>query len=130
MALVTIALTADETEKLLQLIGHDGAVADQIDLVNLVKALYRTLVAFQDGGAPDELGIQVSAEQLLLVHRQFTPPAFGTGGREFQAKLARAFVEIERLEDIPDIEAAFTVEGQEFGRTERLGLAQWEDLEP
>jgi hypothetical protein len=129
MALITIEVSVDETEKLLQLLGHDGATFDQIDLVNLVKSLYRTVVAFEGADTSQCLGLQISTDQLLLIHRYFTPQAFGNGGREFQAKLARAFVELERREDIPDIEALTTVDGQEFGQSERLGLAQWEDLE-
>jgi hypothetical protein len=129
MGIVTIHLTVDETDKLLQLLGHDSAVLEQVDLVTLVKALYRTLIAF-DGTSPSAtLTFQVSGDQLLIIHRYFTTAAFGPGGREFQQKLAEAFVAVERLEDIPEIEAADTIDGQPFGRTERLGLAQWEDLE-
>ncbi len=130
MAMVTIEVSRDETDKLLQLLGHDSAVQEQVDLVNLVRALYRTLVAFDLKCASEELGIQVSGDQLLLIHKQFTTAAFGMGGREFQLKLANAFVENDRLEVIPEIEAEETVEGcQAFGQVERLGLAYWEELE-
>ena len=130
MSLVTIEVSRDETDKLLQLLGHDSAVQEQVDLINLVRSLYRTLVAFDGKSMPDELGIQSSGDQLLLIHKQFTTAAFGVGGREFQLKLANAFVELERLEDIPEIEADQPIEGcQDFGTTERLGLAYWEELE-
>lgn len=129
MALVPLDITVEETEKLLQLIGHDPSVAEQVDVVNLVKALYRTLTAFDCKCPPASLDISLNLDQLLAIHRQFTPAAFGVGGREFHAKLGRAFVAYERLEMIPEIETEATVDGQEFGRTEQLGLAQWRDLE-
>ena len=128
-ASVRVILSADEVEKLLTLCGHDGNTAEEIDCVNLVKSLYRARAAFECSSSPGALPVELTDSQLYLVHRSFTPQAFGQGGREFQLKLALAFVELERAQDVPGIAHVETVPGQEFGIAERLGLVQWSELE-
>ncbi len=105
MLAVDLALTRDETVVLLNLLGHSGEAATEIEVVNLVKALYRTLYVFEHEPATGLLSISMEADTLYHVHRVFSPQAFGTGGRAFQAKLSDAFVRLDRLEDIPEIEA-------------------------
>lgn len=123
-----VELSSDEVERLLDLIGHDAATADEWEMVSLVRSLYRQRHAFADAHPPATLFLELSRRQLDLLHRYFTPAAFGPGGREFRLKLSRAFVEMERLEDIPEIEEEPTVELDEtFGEEERRRLAAWKD---
>lgn len=126
---VTIALGCEEVEKLLDLLGHDGATADDWDLVSLVHSLYRQRLAFADRNPPVLLTIELSQKQLDLIHRYVTPTAFGQGGREFRLKLARAFVEIERREDLPDLDLTPPVDREEPGTEERERLRRWREGE-
>lgn len=94
--MATITVTKEETEKLLDLLGHADTTAPENDMVKMVTSLYRALMAFEKDATL--LPWTISKEQLYLLHRYFTPTAFGQGGREFQKKLALAFIEIERIE--------------------------------
>lgn len=123
---VRLTVTSEEVEKLLDLLGHDNATAEDWDLVSLIRSLYRHRLAFADRNPPSSLDLEASQKQLDLIHRYFTPAAFGQGGREFRLKLAQAYVAIERFEDIPDIEEAAPLEMEEFGAELRQRLSQWE----
>ena len=119
MLAVDLALTRDETMALLNLLGHSGETATEIEVVELVKALYRTLFAFEHEPATGTLSLHVEGTALYHIHRVFSPQAFGAGGRGFQGKLADAFVRLDRLEDIPEIEAEEPVpEPEQRGFTE------------
>jgi hypothetical protein len=125
---VKIEVTCEEVDKLLDLLGHDGATAEDWEMVALIRSLYRQRCAFADAHPPALLAIHVTQKQLDLVHRYFTPAAFGQGGREFRVKVARAFIECERLEDIPDIERIEPVtDDAEFGDEQRQQLSRWKE---
>lgn len=98
---ISIQVTQIETMSLLDLIGHDGDTFDDLDIHKIVKSLYRTYAAFSPG--VNAIDIELTDRQLYLVHRYFTPTSFGAGGKEFRNKIARAFVELERLQDMPEL---------------------------
>lgn len=122
MLTVAINVTQVEAAKLLELIGHDEHALDY-DVVQLVRALYRTLHGFAGDKA---LPLELPEIGLTVLHRYVTAQAFGQGGREFLAKLAEAYVEIERLEDLPDVAVGGEDEDEPFGSSMRMRMGQWE----
>ena len=87
---VPLPISQVEMDKLLDLVGHDGACSE------LVVRMYLCLMAYSND--KEELPLEVSKEDILSIHKVFTPTAFGQGGREFRLKLGSCIVEIERME--------------------------------
>ena len=87
---VMLPLEKGEVEKLLDLVGRDGTCK------KLVVRLYLCLMAFTN--EHQTLTIDVAKDDILDIHKVFSPSTFGSGGREFRIKLGNAIVEIERIE--------------------------------
>lgn len=122
---VSLFLKSTEVEQLLNLIGHDEHAFDN-SVVKIVRSLYLMKTAFSSD--TEEMPIEMEEEGLVTIHKYVTAQAFGQGGREFLVKVARAFVELERLELMPEI-ALVEEDGTAWDEKAKLGVARWKDLE-
>lgn len=97
-----LLVSAEDTCKLLDMIGHGDDWADNDCTKLVMDVLYPALDGMLDG---DEREIEIDRDQLYLVHKAFTVRAFGEGGREMQRRLAHAAALLLNAELLGDIEA-------------------------
>lgn len=97
-----LLVSAEDTCKLLDMIGHGDDWADNDCTKLVMDVLYPALDGMLDG---DEREIEIDRDQLYLIHKAFTVRAFGEGGREMQRRLAHAAALMANAEVLGDIEA-------------------------
>lgn len=97
-----LLVSAEDATKLLDMVGHGDDWADVHCTQLVLDILYPALDGMLDG---DEREIEISRDQLYIVHKAFTTRGFGEGGREMQRRLAHAAALMANAELLGDIEA-------------------------
>lgn len=97
-----LLVSTEDAAKLLDMVGHGDDWADNDCTKLVLDILYPALDGMVDG---DEREIEVSRDQLYILHKAFTTRGFGEGGREMQRRLARAAALLANAELLGDIEA-------------------------
>jgi hypothetical protein len=125
----TISLSFEETEKLLSRLGHEPWELDKPEVIDLIRILYRAWAVLDESGSDDDVSLSLGPEHLILIHRAFDPDTYGLWAHELRAKLARAFIQLDRLETIPGLDDIAVVDGAEDRADVRLRLAEWRERE-
>lgn len=97
-----LLVSTDDAAKLLDMVGHGDDWADNDTHKLIMDTLYPALDGMLDG---DEREIEVSRDQLYILHKAFTTRGFGEGGREMQRRLAHAAAILLNAELLGDIGA-------------------------
>lgn len=97
-----LLVSTDDAAKLLDMVGHGDDWADNDTHKLVMDTLYPALDGMLDG---DEREIEVSRDQLYIIHKAFTTRGFGEGGREMQRRLAHAAAILANAELLGDIGA-------------------------
>lgn len=96
-----LLVSAEDAAKLLDMVGHGDDWADNDTHKLVMDTLYPALDGMLDG---DEREIEVTRDQLYIIHKAFTTRGFGEGGREMQRRLAHAAALMANAELLGDIE--------------------------
>lgn len=97
-----LLVSTDDAAKLLDMVGHGDDWADNDTHKLIMDTLYPALDGMLDG---DEREIEVTRDQLYIIHKAFTTRGFGEGGREMQRRLAHAAAILLNAELLGDIGA-------------------------
>ena len=114
----------DDVCKLLDIVGHADDWAS-VDTRNLVCDVLYPAFDGMEGGEVREL--EIKADDLYLIHRYFTPTAWGQGGREFQCKLAHAITLLSNVTALGEI-AEMTVGGEDEDLPEAYTEAETREM--
>lgn len=90
---IELELNMSEVSRLLLLLGHDYFNTENY---SIVKKLYKLLYKYNDVTDPVKILLKINEEELYIIHKNFSPNAWGEDWKVFRMKLATAYASFDK----------------------------------